>query len=1150
MEYKSAKYEVAGISIELGAKDGWESIKVEGKYKYITITEVGEKLYVNKKGEGGRVEKVAEEQAGKIRAILESIKSEPENNVETKDRLIEELQVREVKEVIIGKEEKEEIEGARAGYIPYAYETGGESGIYHVLVVGEKGEVKYVISGAMSGKSKVYGEEKKESINELVGKESEESKEKLKEIYGIIGYSIVEEIGRKQGKMIYNPGDMSGASEYLVEYIDMMEKENRSIVEESIYGQGRKAQAIEEEEREKIVRAAERYLSWGVEYKIAESETKGEKKIYEKVREKWGIENEGEETRENNYWPEEEFPEGNAIAYVKGGIDTPRTFWKKLGVSYEQEKGKFFWLRDYTKVVTGENYTAGRNDDSAKGTGVDSEGFITGVISMSGLKGEIGSAATELDNYTKNINEITGEELKGTTGNSAESRASMRYGLREIEEYSVIIADRGRIRRGDILVKSDGEGDSIAVVVEVKGNEKEEIEVVYIKEERGGTAERVKWSELEGREKYTARRLVTYEKEKAASSKLLSVLDGKIDEENSKVNIEGKAEERQTNQTQAWRFIPNTGEYLVMRMGKIELKNESGIDIGRLYGEELEVKIKGKDRGYKEEKKPEEGNIYINKAKEFEVAYIQPKHKEVRTLKKKEKEEEIYEIEEGAELRIGEDGKLKYGNESVKIGIRPKEKEIYPGDDLIIGIEVKGKGKILGDVWSEEKDYIAVYDKKLLWRANLYIREGEGNDWNDIHPWNAPKSGEYDEKVWYGKNEWNKKYNLATDKEKTGETLINLEKGDGGQVVTFTGWTPLRKNPDVKRAENYYADRVAYDFPQEKNDKEKYINAWDSPFDFVYKMKLQREAIREKFFNESGPNMCNGRLIGKFYNEGTKNEIEGNKETISTLAFWQHTTAPNDRWRYYIREGEKGYVPGLGLFINAPAHSYNDVIYDAKKEGSVKIEMINRKSAGTDCIGFAERTASYDGNKYKWKDLPEGWIEGKDPDSTVRYENNKFVTEYPQTGKASNIILSKEKIGTLNSHFTENYVPDNIISSTNLSESEFKEFRNQFLKVIPGDVITYTAGESKHIGIITDVNYEGIKEAQSIVSIMDNIQVIESNYGSHINYVKKGMSTDGFEAFYDDNTYIVGSWFYGWIDKAPPKIRNFQIERLIVEEKQ
>ena len=726
--------------------------------------------------------------------------------------------------------------------------------------------------------------------------------------------------------MIYNPGDMSGASEYLVEYIDMMEKENRSIVEESIYGQGRKAQAIEEEEREKIVRAAERYLRWGVEYEIPGIKTKGEKKIYNEVREKWGIENEGEETRENNYWPEEEFPEGNAIAYVKGGIDTPRTFWKKLGVSYEQEKGKFFWLRDYTKVDTGENYTAGRNDDSAKGTGVDSEGFITGVISMSGLKGEIGSAATNLDNYTKKINEITGEELKGTTGNSAESRASMRYGLREIEDYSVIIADRGRIRRGDILVKSDGEGDSIAVVVEVKGNEKEEIEVVYIKEERGGTAERVKWSELEGREKYTARRLVTYEKEKAASSKLLSVLDGKIDEENSKVNIEGKAEERQTNQTQAWRFIPNTGEYLVMRMGKIELKNESGIDIGRLYGEELEVKIKGKDRGYKEEKKPEEGNIYINKAKEFEVAYIQPEHKEVRTLKKKEKEEEIYEIEEGAELRIGEDGKLKYGNERVKIGIRPKEGEIYPGDDLIIGIEVKGKGKILGEVWSEEKDYIAVYDKKLLWRANLYIREGEGNDWNDIHPWNAPKSGEYDEKVWYGKNEWK-------------------GNGNGGQTE-ICSWTRWSDDESV-------IDSVAYGWGCD-----------DSVKDFNDELREQREAVKAY---RAKP-ITNGILFEKDKKILRLPMIEGETQALGNE--WLNYIFPNeekclevDGKKLKEKSREELYILSDKTNISVPGLSTYWYSLDTKTSKYYKYEQAERTS-GVDCSGLVGEVTKYSGNKY------------------------------------------------------------------------------------------------------------------------------------------------------------------------------------------
>lgn len=1088
VEYKSAKYEVEGknINIEMGAKEGWESIKVEGKYKYITITEVGEnlevgeKLYVNKKGEGGRVEEVAEEQAGKIRAILESIKSDPGKKVETKDRIIEELQVREVKEgkeVIIGKEEKEEIEGARAGYIPYAYETGGKSGIYHVLVVGENGEVKYVISGEMSGKSKVYGEEKKESINELVGKESEESKEKLKEIYGIVGNSIVEEIGRKQGKMIYNPGDMSGASEYLVEYMDMLEKENRSILEESLYGKGRTAQAIGEEEREKIVRAAERYLSWGVEYKIPESETKGEKKIYNKVRKKWGIENEGD--GENNYWAEEEFPEGNAIAYVKGGIDTPRTFWKKLGVSYEQKKRKFFWLRDYTKVDTGENYTAGRNDDSAKGTGVDSEGFITGVISMSGLKGEIGSAATNLDNYTKNINKITGEELKGTTGNSAASRASMRYGLREIEEYSVIIADRGRIRRGDILVKSDGEGDSIAVVVEVKGSEKEEIEVVYIKEEKGGTAERVKWSELEGREKYTARRLVTYEKEQegekkeqAASSKLLSVLDGKIDDENSKVNIEGKAEERQTNQTQAWRFIPNTGEYLVMRMGKIELKNESGIDIGRLYGEELEVKIKGKDRGYKEEKKPEEGNkgnIYINKAKEFEVAYIQPKHKEVRTLKKKEKEEEIYEIEEGAELRIGEDGKLKYGNERVKIGIRPKEKEIYPGDDLIIGLEIKREGKVLGEVWSEENDYIAVYDKKLLWRANLYIKEAGGNDWNDIHPWNAPKSGDYDKKVWYGLNEWK-------------------EDENGGQTE-ICSWTRWSDDESV-------IDSVAYGWGCD-----------DSVKDFNDELDEQREAAKTYRAKPT-----NGIFSEKDKKILQLPMIEGETQALGNE--WLNYIFPNeekclevDGKKLKEKSREELYILSDKTNISVPGLSTYWYSLDMETSKYYRYEQAERTS-GVDCSGLTGEVTQYSGNKYGIVGKQNTWY---------------FATETLGIFAASatnswNITISEEELREQLRNIKD-LTEEEKEKKINETINKRDEQRKLLSYAVPGDILV--VGGS-HVVIIQDLNYE---RENTVITDYSQVEVIHSTKG-----LKNSESTWNV---------VKGTW-----ENIQQTVTNYQLRRL------
>ena len=196
--------------------------------------------------------------------------------------------------------------------------------------------------------------------------------------------------------------------------------------------------------------------------------------------------------------------------------------------------------------------------------------------------------------------------------------------------------------------------------------------------------------------------------------------------------------------------------------------------------------------------------------------------------------------------------------------------------------------------------------------------------------------------------------------------------------------------------------------------------------------------------------------------------------------------------------------------------------------------MINRKSAGTDCVGFAERAASYSGNEYKWNDLPKGWIEGENPDKTER------LTYYPQNAEASNIILSKEKIGTLNSHFTEDYVSDNDEDFTKLSESEFKEYRAQFLKVIPGDIITYKEGtEYAHIGIITNVDYEGIKQAQSIVSIMDNIQVIESIYGSYVNYVFKRKLMKGLGVDYKINgkTFYKGSWFLDWDTEA--NIRNF-----------
>ena len=256
------------------------------------------------------------------------------------------------------------------------------------------------------------------------------------------------------------------------------------------------------------------------------------------------------------------------------------------------------------------------------------------------------------------------------------------------------------------------------------------------------------------------------------------------------------------------------------------------------------------------------------------------------------------------------------------------------------------------------------------------------------------------------------------------------------------------------------------------------------------------------------------------------------------MSTWQTTAAPNNKWRYYWREGENGYVPGLGLFIYKPTNSNNDV----KDEN---LSMINRKSAGTDCIGFAERTASYENNKYKWSDLLPGIMEKNDSNTKVTR-----VSYYPSNQNASNIILSKKQIGKVNDkEMGKEFFIETEEENGAPSEELLNTIKKQFLMIIPGDVITYKEDNGDgHIGIITNINFKGIMEAQSIVSIMDNIQVIESNFGSYVNYVYKRISTDGFPSTVNGKTLLLGSWFYDWAKDGIVNIRNFQIERLIIEE--
>jgi hypothetical protein len=107
--------------------------------------------------------------------------------------------------------------------------------------------------------------------------------------------------------------------------------------------------------------------------------------------------------------------------------------------------------------------------------------------------------------------------------------------------------------------------------------------------------------------------------------------------------------------------------------------------------------------------------------------------------------------------------------------------KICPGDDFLLSFGLSGEGEVRGR--AEEGDFCGVYDKKLLWRANLYIGE-RGEDWNDTHPWNSEE------------NEWNLP--------KTGYTGVL-----GGQVIEIPAFTPVRSVGEGES--NTIKNSVAYD---------------------------------------------------------------------------------------------------------------------------------------------------------------------------------------------------------------------------------------------------------------------------------------------------------------------------------------------------
>ena len=269
-----------------------------------------------------------------------------------------------------------------------------------------------------------------------------------------------------------------------------------------------------------------------------------------------------------------------------------------------------------------------------------------------------------------------------------------------------------------------------------------------------------------------------------------------------------------------------------------------------------------------------------------------------------------------------------------------EEHSIRPGDDMQLRFGIAGFTEY--DTEVSAGDFMAVYDKKMMWRAQLYIDErinedstpSGDNDWNDLNPWTSAQG-----------NQW--------------DTLGN------GEQCELSAWT--RWNDGV----NIF-NTTAYGW-----------GCADSVADFKADLEEQKNALTAYYSDENNEK----------YGENNPHPSEHRDWSP-----WNHTYAPGeegiDRWHNYlfgIYNSDHGtydalpgfedqpYMPGLSTWKRFDEEDqYNYVPSDVKR------------SAGVDCVGFVQRCASYDGNPYEADDINERCIWGGGMPARIAFSSDQY----------------------------------------------------------------------------------------------------------------------------------------------------------------
>jgi hypothetical protein len=647
------------------------------------------------------------------------------------------------------------------------------------------------------------------------------------------------------------------------------------------------------------------------------------------------------------------FPGGGSgypLPYLRRGNDTPRSFARKMAAQ----------ARASLAAVPGNGPAAPTTRsarDLPRDAGVDSMGILKGSLAMIP---ESGGAAWP----------VFGETA----------------GIFDLEQNSVILPDLSLVRPGDLVVRYREESRGsrqaeIGIVAGFRrgappvppagGDQRAAMENILLitAKETYGQVRLVPWSDFAaGEDGFHLRRLLVCRDGNAAPSShrvetwdLLDPLPAVMETE----FLAMEEQDRRGGGNVRERWIPNTGEYLVLGDIRLRAKNAAGVslDPGQEFGQEsgIEIYLSGaSDRGYDPQwAAGDYGNIYNNSpGSKFEIALVPESKKETVPLGILETDTAgHYSLTRRGQaaytFRVNAEGKLYVrldngGGRNYYPAIRPLGPNgARPGDDLLLEFAVRPgdssepfKYEIDSDSGTvvletrfrtAEKDYLAVYDKKLLWRANLYVDEGDG-DWNDLRPWNAPSRSGEKVPVWWdaswGYNIWNSGGAVGVP---------------GGQVTAIAPWTRWNDNATVLGA-------VAYGW-----------GCWDSVPAFNEELNEQRELIahgRDKEhqnYQSANFERLQWTRDSAAPDRSWQNYVfPGRKQVNNTIQYHKaltQTELNENKQHFYFVNGSPVSIPGLSTYWEeqeTSQYEYNQIL----------------RTSGIDCSGLAHRAALYEGSPY------------------------------------------------------------------------------------------------------------------------------------------------------------------------------------------